>query len=36
MRIGILGSGLIGSKLGIVFAWAGHEEVFSISRSGES
>jgi predicted dinucleotide-binding enzyme len=33
MRIGILGSGLIGSKLGIVFARAGHDVVFSYSRS---
>ena len=33
MRIGILGSGLIGGKLGIVFARAGHDVVFSYSRS---
>ena len=33
MRIGILGSGLIGGKLGTVFARAGHEVVFSYSRS---
>lgn len=32
MRIGILGSGLIGSKLGTVFARSGHEVVFSYSR----
>ena len=25
MRIGILGSGLMGSKLGVIFARAGHE-----------
>ena len=35
MRIGILGSGLIGSKLGTLFARAGHEVVFSYSRSRE-
>jgi 8-hydroxy-5-deazaflavin:NADPH oxidoreductase len=33
MRIGILGSGLIGSKLGTIFARAGHHVVFSYSRS---
>jgi predicted dinucleotide-binding enzyme len=33
MRIGILGSGLMGSKLGAIFAWAGHEVTFSYSRS---
>ncbi|MET0645043.1 MAG: NAD(P)-binding domain-containing protein [Pyrinomonadaceae bacterium] len=33
MRIGILGSGLMGGKLGTIFAWAGHEVVFSYSRS---
>lgn len=33
MRIGILGSGLIGGKLGTVFARAGHRVVFSYSRS---
>jgi predicted dinucleotide-binding enzyme len=33
MRIGILGSGLIGGKLGTVFARAGHDVVFSYSRS---
>ena len=32
MRIGILGSGLIGGKLGILFARAGHDVVFSYSR----
>jgi predicted dinucleotide-binding enzyme len=33
MRIGILGSGLMGGKLGTVFARAGHEVVFSYARS---
>jgi predicted dinucleotide-binding enzyme len=33
MRIGILGSGLMGSKLGTIFARAGHEVVFSYSTS---
>lgn len=33
MRIGILGSGLMGGKLGTVFSRAGHEVVFSYSRS---
>jgi 8-hydroxy-5-deazaflavin:NADPH oxidoreductase len=32
MQIGILGSGLMGSKLGTIFARAGHEVVFSYSR----
>ena len=32
MRIGILGSGLLGSKLGTIFARAGHDVVFSYSR----
>jgi predicted dinucleotide-binding enzyme len=35
MRIGILGSGLMGGKLGTLFARAGHEVVFSYSRSEE-
>ncbi len=35
MRIGILGSGLMGGKLGTLFARAGHEGVFSYSRSNE-
>jgi predicted dinucleotide-binding enzyme len=35
MRIGILGSGLMGGKLGTLFARAGHEVVFSYSRSNE-
>jgi predicted dinucleotide-binding enzyme len=33
MRIGILGSGLMGGKLGTIFAKAGHEVVFSYARS---
>ena len=33
MRIGILGSGLMGAKLGTIFARAGHEVTFSYSRS---
>ncbi|HLW74649.1 MAG TPA: NADPH-dependent F420 reductase [Gammaproteobacteria bacterium] len=33
MRIGIMGSGLMGSKLGTIFARAGHEVVFSYARS---
>ncbi|HET7550772.1 MAG TPA: NADPH-dependent F420 reductase [Gemmatimonadaceae bacterium] len=32
MRVGILGSGLMGGKLGTLFAHAGHEVVFSYSR----
>lgn len=35
MRIGILGSGLMGAKLGTIFARAGHEVVFSYARSKE-
>src|SRR5438876_5355225 len=35
MRIGILGSGLMGGKLGTLFARAGHEVVFSYARSGQ-
>jgi predicted dinucleotide-binding enzyme len=35
MRIGILGSGLMGGKLGTLFARAGHQVVFSYSRSKE-
>ena len=35
MRIGILGSGLMGGKLGTIFARAGHDVVFSYSRSKE-
>jgi 8-hydroxy-5-deazaflavin:NADPH oxidoreductase len=32
MRVSIIGSGLMGGKLGILFARAGHEVVFSYSR----
>jgi predicted dinucleotide-binding enzyme len=32
MRVGILGAGLMGSKLGTIMARAGHEVVFSYSR----
>lgn len=35
MRVGILGSGLMGSKLGTLFARAGHQVVFSYARSQE-
>jgi len=35
MRVGILGSGLMGSKLGTLFARAGHDVVFSYARSRE-
>jgi len=33
MRIGILGSGLMGGKLGTLFARAGHDVVFSYART---
>jgi predicted dinucleotide-binding enzyme len=33
MRIGILGSGLMGGELGTIFAKAGHDVVFSYARS---
>jgi predicted dinucleotide-binding enzyme len=33
MRIGILGSGLTGDRLGTIFARAGHEVVFRYARS---
>lgn len=33
MRIGMLGSGLMGAKLGTIFARAGHEVVFSYART---
>jgi predicted dinucleotide-binding enzyme len=33
MRIGILGSGLMGGKLGTLFARAGHDVIFSYARS---
>ena len=35
MRIGILGSGLMGGKLGTLFTRAGHQVVFSYARSEE-
>jgi predicted dinucleotide-binding enzyme len=35
MRVGILGSGLMGGKLGTIFARAGHEVVFSYARRPE-
>jgi 8-hydroxy-5-deazaflavin:NADPH oxidoreductase len=35
MRVGILGSGLMGAKLGTIFARAGHEVVFSYARSND-
>jgi predicted dinucleotide-binding enzyme len=35
MRVGILGSGLMGAKLGTIFARAEHEVVFSYARSQE-
>jgi predicted dinucleotide-binding enzyme len=35
MRVGILGSGLMGGKLGTILARAGHEVVFSYARSGQ-
>jgi 8-hydroxy-5-deazaflavin:NADPH oxidoreductase len=35
MRIGVLGSGLMGAKLGTIFARVGHEVVFSYARSHE-
>lgn len=33
MKIGILGSGLMGGKLGTIFARAGHEVLFSYART---
>lgn len=33
MRIGILGSGLMGGKLGTIFSRAGHQVVFSYART---
>ena len=36
MRVGILGSGLMGGKLGTLFARAGHDVVFSYARSPEN
>jgi predicted dinucleotide-binding enzyme len=35
MRIGILGSGLMGGKLGTIFARSGHEVTFSYARGRE-
>jgi predicted dinucleotide-binding enzyme len=35
MRIAILGSGLIGGKLGTIFARAGHDVTFTYSRSSQ-
>ena len=35
MRVGIVGSGLMGGKLGTLFARAGHDVVFSYARSRE-
>jgi predicted dinucleotide-binding enzyme len=35
MRIAILGSGLMGGKLGTIFARAGHEVAFSYARSND-
>src|ERR1700738_3084517 len=33
MKVGILGSGLMGGKLGTLFARVGHDVVFSYARS---
>lgn len=33
MRVGVLGSGLMGGKLGTIFARAGHSVIFSYTRS---
>lgn len=35
MRIAILGAGLMGGRLGTIFARAGHEVVFSYARSND-
>jgi pyruvate/2-oxoglutarate dehydrogenase complex dihydrolipoamide dehydrogenase (E3) component len=35
MRIGILGSGLMGATLGTIFARAGHDVVFSLEQVAE-
>jgi predicted dinucleotide-binding enzyme len=35
MRVGVLGSGLMGAKLGVIFSRAGHEVVFSYARDPE-
>jgi predicted dinucleotide-binding enzyme len=36
MQVGILGSGLMGGKLGTICARAGHEVVFNYARSNEN
>jgi predicted dinucleotide-binding enzyme len=36
MRIGVLGSGLMGGRLGTIFARAGHEVVFTYARKPET
>jgi 3-hydroxyacyl-CoA dehydrogenase len=36
MNIGILGSGLMGGKLGTLFARAGHDVVFSDTKATEA
>jgi 8-hydroxy-5-deazaflavin:NADPH oxidoreductase len=33
MRVGVLASGLMGGKLGTIFARSGHEVIFSYARS---
>ena len=35
MRIGMLGSGLMGGKLGTIFARSGHEVIFSYAHTKE-
>jgi predicted dinucleotide-binding enzyme len=35
MRVGILGSGMMGWKLGTIFARAGHEVVFSYAQTND-
>ena len=35
MRVGVLGSGLMGGKLGTIFARAGHEVVFAYAHHRE-
>jgi 8-hydroxy-5-deazaflavin:NADPH oxidoreductase len=35
MRVGVLGSGLMGAKLGTIFARAGHDVVFSYARGND-
>jgi len=36
MRVGILGSGLMGGKLGTIFARAGHEVIFIYPQRAEA